>query len=403
MRPTSIVFFIVFVFSKSAQSALIGFDRNPITGTSIGAQATYNATLPSSPVPGPIVDAYKPIGVKFDGGVVLSYDRYGGPADIRAPRGSFLASPPNLLASSDYFSLADGTLLNGDLSATFKYNVKSANVSLRNGNVSGDFRLDAIYDNEIVDSDTVSAGSFLTLTQDALLSVRAEKIDSLRISSFQPNGQKNFGIDSVEFFPVSFGDALHASFALARAATAKDERSQAFLQRNFESAEEAAESAGNAPTIKEIGSFIADRAFNLIDIISYKLNGAILPFIIVPCESPALIGTGNCGIGSQYTVDASIFDVRAFELLVRYMGDNAISEFANVGDVFYFVNEYGEQGTIGRVEINSLINEEEMLLEFSTITNETVVPLPPTALFLLSALSGLLALKVRFGQRSSRQ
>ncbi len=108
----------------------------------VTAQCCYDGTT-YAPVSYP--------GVTFYNGVILSNDGWDNMA----------TTAPNLLATSDYLTLSDGSTLNGSIDAVFSSTTSNVNFDLINGAASSDFTVYAFDSNgNTLDTEVVTLTDF---------------------------------------------------------------------------------------------------------------------------------------------------------------------------------------------------------------------------------------------------
>lgn len=385
-------------FAVHSEAATIGFDV-ALDGGAIRANPTFSETSADDPEIGPLVSAYGLVGTIFDGGVVLSYDAFGGPTDSRDDNGRVLETSPNLLATSDFLPLSDGNSLDGTLTANFSIPVGVVRTSIRNGFGSANFAMSAYYEGALVDFQTIELGNFLSDDQDGSIAVTARKIDEVRIVSDQPTGAKNFGIDGFDFQPSERSDELHSSILLADA-QARGPNSQILARENFEAALDEVyglENDGNFTGLEAVLNtyFFVDEIVTAVQVLKGTFRSPFLPFLIVPCFPGDEVWNPSCSDPKHTQVVASLFDVSEFSLAVR---NEALSAPLLPGESFSEIVALEIEGfpTVASLEI-SYLNEDVFLLGVRSITDvssatpplPSPVPLPSTLPLLLLALVGL--------------
>jgi hypothetical protein len=401
MRTTFLVASFGFFLTAPAHSGVIGFDYL-LSGGEIEAKSAFADTFPSAPIPGPIVSEYRDAGVTFFGGVTLNYEAFGGPTDTRAESGSNLESPPNLLATSDFLPLKDGTELGGAITASFEFPVSFASFSLRNGFTGASFTASIYNDGVLVDSENIVLGDFLGPDQDGKLTVSAETFDEVRIQSSQPIGEKDFGIDGFQYTPLRTSDAVHSAFELAAISAQGSEAAQDIASINFEEVWAIVADENNDGNVSNEEALL--EIYEALDLIILGAEiiatgyGTLTGPIFIPCL-PGFELLLNCGEVDHQQVNYSILDVFEFDVAAIF-GD--IDNPFEVGDEA--VISFSDQGydAIANVSVTNLLASGA---EFNVrlVADVTPVPVPePSSIWLPMAAISFLGL-VRHTRRSRRK
>lgn len=177
----------------SALTALVIFCLGLATVASAGTVNFDDVTVPCcySDV------TYAPVnypGVTFFNGVILSNDGWNNEA----------TTAPNLLATSDYFVLADGSMLPGNIDALFSSPVSNVNFDIINGFVAGDFTAFAFDSNgNLLGSQVLTLADFTTAGDTGHVTFAFGGISQIVIDSGQPAGQIDFATDTWSWDSVS--------------------------------------------------------------------------------------------------------------------------------------------------------------------------------------------------------
>lgn len=161
----------------AANADTVDFDFAP-DSSPITAPGLFSDVVPG-PAEGPSLTTYDPIGVHFDGGVILSKD--------------FFNHDSNVLATSDFLPLKDSSLLPGAIKITFAAPVTDVCMDVING--FGPARFTAMADTG--ENDTVSLDGFLTPGDHGSLELHGPAINSVLVFSSQNEQAKDFAIDNV--------------------------------------------------------------------------------------------------------------------------------------------------------------------------------------------------------------
>lgn len=402
------VFASTMTLPSMAIAMIIGFDEMA-TGGTIFAPSGFSNVVPGSPTQGPIFTEYSGYGVTFSGGVVLNYERFGGPDDPRAGSGEFLASPPNLLATSDFHALQNGSLLPGTISAQFSSPVSSVSISIRNGNIPSLFEIAAFHDSHKVDADSAYLSQFLSEGQDGLLNLAGEAIDRIVVTTDQPRGKKDFGIDQFTYNMLNSKAEFHNSFRRITTLTLTDPSSQRIAKDTMVHALSTApllpasdQDVANT-TALDILTVVND-GFTIIGAILTKSFDPFLPFVICPKELLVCQLTNPSLISSERRI-SSIFDIRHFTVPVEVPRGRWL-DVVDEGDSFV-VNSSAFPGgeTAALFKITDFHNKgpNSVLIDLGirsiTRVSRADVPEPSTVVLLVPGV--LLLLLIR-GRRNSR-
>lgn len=170
----------------SAVDIIITFDE-----TSTLAPTSSGATIPGGEF-GPELDFGN---VVIDGGVIRL---------AITPADQVATTLPNLYATTDFLPLADGSLLPGLISGDLAAPATAIALNVGNGGpATAEFFLTAFSGSSVVAVDSVALDPFGSLQGfSAPLSVSAAGITRFEVSSSQPAGAIDFGIDTVEIAVV---------------------------------------------------------------------------------------------------------------------------------------------------------------------------------------------------------
>jgi hypothetical protein len=133
---------------------------------------------------------YSPVtypGVTFYNGVILNESSWNNEA----------TSAPNVLGTSDFLPLADGSFLAGNIDAHFSSPVSNVNFDVINGFIAADFMIFAFDANgNTLDSVTISLNNFTSFGDTAHVSLNVSGISEVVIDSGQGSGSIDFASDT---------------------------------------------------------------------------------------------------------------------------------------------------------------------------------------------------------------
>lgn len=178
-----LAFAVAAVLSCAVQALTINFDVTADSLTPIEAPETFGEAASSSLV-GPSVTAFSPLGVHFDGGVILAGARF--------------HNPSNLLATSDFAYLADNTMLPGTITIHFDFAVTAVSMRVINGYEAGTFDVTADTGERV----SLSLTGYMTAGDSGTVIIRGDAMNSLVVTSSQLPGNRHFGIDDLQATPV---------------------------------------------------------------------------------------------------------------------------------------------------------------------------------------------------------
>jgi hypothetical protein len=133
--------------------------------------------------------------ITFNGGVILNDTDYAGEATTK----------PNLYATSDFFHLADNSMLPGAIRADFSAAgiFDSIALDIANGTSASDFTLSAFdVSNMLVASQTILLADFGAPGAVGTAMVSGSGIDYFTVTTAQVAGSKDFAIDTVRLNPA---------------------------------------------------------------------------------------------------------------------------------------------------------------------------------------------------------